>query len=187
MIENVIRREIEAAKLAARKKAESTTTASASKKPVSPATSVLLATPEARKLSADFETNKGKLPWPVTEGYISSRYGLQSHPIWRDVSVNNSGIDINSGKGAKVHAVFAGKVTKVIMIMNKYAVIMQHGEYFSVYSNLKDVYVKSGEEIPTKQVIGVVMTDDEDKSEVHFEIWKGSRKMDPEGWLASRR
>jgi septal ring factor EnvC (AmiA/AmiB activator) len=190
LIENAIRKEIEAAQLAAKKKAQSTMTASVDKKKSPKIESkpyVLSATPETIRLSNDFENNRGKLPWPVEQGFISSSYGRHSHPVWKDVVVNNSGVDINSSKGAKVRSIFEGKVTKVIVIMNKYAVIVQHGEYFTVYSNLQDVAVKSGDMITTKQVIGTVQTDDEGKSEVHLEIWKGSSKMDPEGWITARR
>jgi septal ring factor EnvC (AmiA/AmiB activator) len=190
LIENAIRKEIEAAQLAAKKKAQSTMTASVDKKKSPKLESkpyVLSATPETIRLSNDFENNRGKLPWPVEQGFISSSYGRHSHPVWKDVVVNNSGVDINSSKGAKVRSIFEGKVTKVIVIMNKYAVIVQHGEYFTVYSNLQDVSVKSGDMITTKQVIGTVQTDDEGKSEVHLEIWKGSSKMDPEGWITARR
>ena len=189
MIENAIRKEIEAAQLAAKKRAASTITASANtKKPKVESTPyVLSATPEAARLSSAFENNRGRLPWPVEQGFISSSYGRHSHPVWKDVVVNNSGVDINSSKGARVRSVFEGKVTKIIVIMNKYAVIVQHGEYFTVYSNLQDVAVKSGDVISTKQIIGTVQTDDEGKSEVHLEIWKGSNKMDPEGWIVARR
>lgn len=189
MIENAIRKEIEAAQLAAKKKAMSTLTASASTKKTRTESTpyILSATPEAMKLSADFESNRGRLPWPVDQGFISSSFGRHAHPVWKDVVVNNSGVDINSSKGARVRSVFEGKVTKVIVIMNKYAVIVQHGEYFTVYSNLQDVSVKSGDVISTKQVIGIVQTDDEGKSEVHLEIWKGSNKLDPEGWIIARR
>jgi septal ring factor EnvC (AmiA/AmiB activator) len=189
LIENAIRKEIESAQLAAKKKAQSTMTASVNKKKtkVESKPYVLSATPETIKLSNDFENNRGKLPWPVEQGFISSSYGRHAHPVWKDVVVNNSGVDINSSKGAKVRTIFEGKVTKVIVIMNKYAVIVQHGEYFTVYSNLQDVSVKSGDMITIKQVIGTVQTDDEGKSEVHLEIWKGSSKMDPAGWITARR
>ena len=185
MIEDVIRKEIAAAKAAAKKKETSTLTSDAKKGNI-PSASVLTMTPEALKLSNDFANNRGKLPWPVEQGVISSSYGRHAHPIWKEVIVNNSGIDISSSRDAKVRAIFAGRVTKVLLIVNKYAVIIQHGEYFTVYSNLKDVNVKTDDLVTTKQVIGKVNTDEEDKSEVHFEIWKGSSKMDPELWIASR-
>ena len=188
-IEDIIRREIESAKIVARKKASSTLTANASKKPEAVSSSVALtATPEALKLSNDFASNKGKLPWPVDQGFISSTFGRHSHPVWKDVIVNNNGVDINSQKGAKARAIFDGKVIRVIMIVDKYAVLVQHGEYFTLYSNLRDVYVKAGEKVTTRQTLGLVQTDDDEgKTEVHLEIWKGSNKMDPENWIMARR
>jgi murein hydrolase activator len=186
MIEDVIRKEIAAAKAAAKKKESSTITADAKKGSIN-TSAVLTMTPEALKLSNAFESNRGKLPWPVEQGYISSSYGRHAHPVWKEVVVNNSGIDINSSKDAKVRAIFNGKVTKVLFIVNKYAVIVQHGEYFTVYSNLKEVNVKTDDVVTTKQVLGKIQTDeDEGKSEVHLEVWKGSNKMNPELWIASR-
>lgn len=186
-IENIIRKEIQLAQEAARKKAASSATASTSKKKIENVSSstILANTPEAIKLSKDFESNKGSLPWPVEQGFISSSFGRHTHPLWKDVVVNNNGIDINSSKGARARAVFSGTVLRVIMVVDKYAVLVQHGEYFSLYSNLQEVSVKSGDQIDTKQILGIVQTNDEDgKTEVHLEIWKGSNKMDPEGWLA---
>lgn len=186
-IENIIRKEIEMAQEAARKKAASTATASTSKKKIETisSTSALASTPEAIRLSNDFESNKGRLPWPVEQGFISSSFGRHTHPLWKDVVVNNNGIDINSSKGAKARAVFEGTVLRVIMVVDKYAVLVQHGEYFTLYSNLQEVFVKSGDKIITKEVLGLVQTTEDDgKTEVHLEIWKGSNKMDPEIWLA---
>ena len=188
-IENIIRKEIEIAQEAARKKAASTTTASTSKKKIETisSTSALASTPEALRLSNDFESNKGRLPWPVEQGFISSSFGKHTHPLWRDVVVNNNGIDINSSKGAKARAVFEGTVLRVIMVVDKYAVLVQHGEYFTLYSNLQEVFVKSGDNILSKQILGLVQTNEDDgKTEVHLEIWKGSNKMDPETWLARK-
>jgi murein hydrolase activator len=144
-------------------------------------------TPEAAKLSQDFSSNKGKLPWPVEAGRISSSFGRHSHPVWRDVVINNNGIDIASAKGAAARSIFGGTVKQVFMIMDKYAIVVQHGEYFSVYSNLSSVHVKSGEKIATKQSIGILKTDDtESKTELHLEIWKGSNKLDPQLWIVKR-
>jgi septal ring factor EnvC (AmiA/AmiB activator) len=187
-IEEIIRKQIEAAKLAARKKTASKLTANASKKtePITSA-SALTATPEALKLSNDFESNKGKLPWPVDQGFISSSFGRHAHQVWKDVVVNNNGVDINSQKGAQARAIFDGKVLRVIMVVDKYAVLVQHGEYFSLYSNLKEVTVKAGDKVTTKQSIGQIQTDEEGKTEVHLEIWKGGNKMDPENWIMAKR
>ena len=188
-IEDIIRKEIETAKRAAKKKSTSTLTASANKKPeVITSSAALTATPEALKLSRDFAGNKGKLPWPVENGFISGTFGRHSHPIWKDVVVNNNGVDIDSQKGAKARAIFDGKIIRVIMVVDKYAVLVQHGEYFTLYSNLKDVYVKAGDKVSTKQTLGLVQTDEnEGKTEVHLEIWKGSNKMDPQNWIMANK
>lgn len=192
-IEDIIRREIELARTAARKKTASSGTASLATRKTdvgnSSSSAIVLAnTPETIKLSNDFESNKGHLPWPVEQGMISSSFGRHSHPLWKDVVVNNNGVDINSKKGAKARAIFDGKVLRVIMVVDKYAVLVQHGEYFTLYSNLQEVYVKAGDKVITKQPIGLVQTnEDEGKTEVHLEIWRGSNKMDPENWLAARR
>ncbi len=188
-IEEIIRKEIEAARSAAKKKAGSSATASVSKKSETISSSAALtSTPEALKLSNDFASNKGRLPWPVDQGFISSTFGRHAHPVWKDVAVNNNGVDINSQKGAKARAIFDGKVVRVIMVVDKYAVLVQHGEYFTLYSNLKEAYVKQGERVITKQPVGLVQTDDDEgKTEVHLEIWKGSNKMDPENWIVARR
>jgi septal ring factor EnvC (AmiA/AmiB activator) len=189
-IADIIKKEIESAQRIAKKKSTSTLTASAAKKtPESiTATAALTASPEALRLSNDFASNKGKLPWPVEHGFISSTFGRHAHPVWKDVVVNNNGIDIDSQKGSKARAIFDGKVIRVIMVVDKYAVLIQHGEYFTLYSNLRDVYVKAGDKIQTKQILGLIQTDDNDgKTEVHLEIWKGSNKMDPENWIMVQR
>lgn len=136
-------------------------------------------------LSNSFTSNKGKLPWPTEKGIVTGTYGEHPHPVLTGIKVKNNGIDISTNSGAKVRAVFDGKVTGVISIpgANK-AVIIRHGEYLTVYSNLKEVYVKTGDNIKTKQSIGLVFTDDdESKTELHFEIWYGKVLTDPLGWL----
>ena len=187
-IEEIIKREIEAARAAARKKEAAKATADKSNKKITSSGSAALAnTPEAIKLSNDFENNKGRLPWPVERGIISSSFGRHAHPLWKDVYVNNNGIDINSSKGSKARAIFDGKVLTVFMVVDKYAVLIQHGEYFTLYSNLENVFVKKDDKVITKQPIGTVQTNDEEgKTEIHLEIWRGSNKMDPETWIASR-
>jgi septal ring factor EnvC (AmiA/AmiB activator) len=179
-IEDIIRKEIEAA----RKKAEEQARKSGKK---ATGSSVLALTPEAIRLSNDFAGNKGKLPWPVEQGVISSTFGRHAHPVWKDVVINNNGIDINSTDGAQARAIFNGTVLRVILVVDKYAVLVQHGEYFTLYSNLREVLVKAGDKVVTKQAVGIIQTDQEDgKTLVHLEVWKGSNKMDPEGWIMSR-
>ena len=188
-IEDIIRKEIEMAKAATKR--QSNSGASASKRKTegpNPGAAVLSNPPETLKLSNDFESNRGRLPWPVEQGIISSSFGRHSHPVWKDVVVNNNGVNINSGKGAKARSIFEGKVIRVLLVVDKYAVLIQHGEYFTLYSNLEQVYVKAGDKVITRQPLGVVQTDEEDdKTELHLEVWRGSNKMDPENWIASKR
>lgn len=157
----------------------------AAKKKKTPEPKDLVLTPEAVALSATFATNKGKLPWPVLQGIITGRFGVHPHPLMREVSVSNNGIDISTSKGALARAVFDGEVTGVANIPGSgKVVIVRHGEYLSVYANLNDVYVKTGEKVTTKQNLGSVIYDDNDaKTEIHLEIWKGQAKLDPEVWL----
>ncbi len=188
-IEDIIRKEIEMAKAATKRQSNSGASASKRKTEVpNPGAAVLSNTPETIKLSNDFESNRGRLPWPVEQGIISSSFGRHSHPVWKDVVVNNNGVNINSGKGAKARSIFEGKVIRVLLVVDKYAVLIQHGEYYTLYSNLEQVYVKAGDKVITRQPLGVVQTDEEDdKTELHLEVWRGSNKMDPENWIASKR
>ncbi|MFN4233446.1 MAG: murein hydrolase activator EnvC family protein [Bacteroidia bacterium] len=149
-----------------------------------PAEKGLTLTPEAQKLSNTFEANKGKLPWPVAEGIITGKHGEQPHPVLKGITIKNNGVDISTKKDAPVRAVFDGEVTGLATIPGFGKVVMiRHGEYLTVYSNLRDVFVKKGDKIKTKQNIAVVDTDENGKTEVHFEIWKGSTLMNPETWL----
>ncbi len=144
-------------------------------------------TPEALELNADFEKNKGKLPWPVEKGVITSGFGKQNHPVLPGIIIENNGVDITTEKGASVRAVFRGEVTSVIVMPGAgKAVIIGHGVYRSVYSNLREVSVTKGQKVDTKQPIGTVITD-EDGSKAHLELWKvttnGLVKVDPAQWL----
>ena len=146
-------------------------------------------TPEANALSKNFVSNKGKLPWPVEKGEITGKYGKHRHDIVSTATVDNNGIDITTEKQAKVRAVFNGKVTSVLIIPGAGKVVMvSHGQYRTVYSNLKDVYVKKGDQIKTKQVLGsLINTEGKNISEAHFEIWKitsnGLATENPSSWI----
>lgn len=141
-------------------------------------------TPEAQKLSNSFAANKSKLPWPVAEGIISSSFGEHEHPVLKGIKVKNNGIDISTKNSAATRAVFDGVVTGVISIPGAgKAVIIRHGEYLTVYSNLATVSVDKGDKVKTKQQIGVVLDGEEDRSEMHFEIWKGSVLLNPAQWI----
>lgn len=145
----------------------------------------LALTPEAMKLSADFQSNKAKLPWPVEKGILVGSFGEHPHPVLKGITVKNNGVDISTAENSSVRAVFGGEITGVIIIPGAgKALMVRHGEYLSVYANLKEVFVQKGDKVSTKQEIGKVMTDETDgKTEVHFEIWKGQVILDPATWL----
>ncbi|MFD1757891.1 murein hydrolase activator EnvC family protein [Rufibacter sediminis] len=141
-------------------------------------------TPEAAALSSNFAGNKGRFSWPVERGFISQRFGRQAHPVLKGVVVENRGIDIQTGANENVRAIFGGKVLAVQTIPGMNNIVMvQHGEYFTVYAKLRTVNVSEGQEISTKQTIGTVYTDAEGTSELQFQIWKNQTNLNPQGWL----
>ena len=143
-------------------------------------------TPEMKIISNEFGQNKGRLPWPVERGVIVSKYGKHKHEILKAVDVDYNGVDIATSGGANARSIFDGKVSNVISIKGaNLTVIIQHGEYFSVYNNLVDVKVKKGDMVQGKQNIGKVYYDNKGgNSELHFQLWKGLSTQNPESWLA---
>lgn len=143
-------------------------------------------TPAEKTLSSNFVGNKGKLPWPVERGVISSSYGKHTSVVSDRVTVTNNGIDIATTEGAHARAVFDGVVTSVTKLTGtNLVVIIRHGEYFTVYSNLESVSVKAGDHVKTKQDIGVVHTSrTENKTELHFELLKAMQRQNPASWLS---
>jgi len=141
-------------------------------------------TPEAQKLSDDFENNRNNLPWPVERGIIAEKFGMHAHPTLKGVMVNNNGVDIQTDPGTSVRSVFKGTVKSIFSIpgMGK-IVLIAHGKYYTAYAKLGSVNVKEGQQVDTRQVIGTVMTNDEAETHVHFEIWKVQEKQNPELWL----
>ena len=124
--------------------------------------------------------------WPVA-GFISNRFGRQEHQTLKGIVINNNGVDIQTNKDEKVHSVYTGKVLRVALVPgNGTAVIVQHGEYFTVYSKMKNVQVKSGSEIQEGDVIGEVYTDNNGVSELEFQVWKNNQKLDPQVWLSPK-
>ncbi len=143
-------------------------------------------TPEMQLISKNFAGNKGKLPWPVERGTITERFGKHPHPVLKDVIVENNGIDIATTEGTAVRCIFEGEVVNVIFnpAFQK-GVIIKHGEYYSVYTNLENVTVKAGDKVTTKQKIGTAWEDPEEgKTEVHLEIWKNTVILDPALWIS---
>lgn len=144
-------------------------------------------TPEAKELSDNFAANKGKLPWPVEKGFISERFGTHPHAKLEQVTIQNNGLDIQSTSGAIARCVYKGTVAAIITIpgMGK-TVLVNHGEYFTVYSKLKDVSVSQGQTLTLKQTIGTIDEDEDGATEIHFEIWLNQDKQNPESWLMKK-
>ena len=143
-------------------------------------------TPEQKLLGNNFEQNKTRLPWPVERGIIVEHFGVHQHPVLTNVKVQNNGINIATEIGSKVRAIFNGEVSRVFGISGgNTAVIIRHGAYLTVYSNLREVVVKKGDKVTTKQNIGTVYSDsnENDKSILKFQIWKESTKLNPEDWI----
>ena len=144
-------------------------------------------TPEQKLVSGQFEQNKQRLPWPVERGVITDRFGIHEHTVLKNIQVQNNGIDISTAHGAIARSVFAGEVSRVFKVTGgNVAVIIRHGKYLTVYSNLINVLVKSGDKVSLKQTIGTIGTDadDDSKTVLKFQIWRESEKLDPEGWIA---
>ena len=143
-------------------------------------------TPEQKLISADFEKNKGRIPWPVERGVITEHFGIHQHAVLKQIQVRNNGIDISTGIGAKARAVFGGEVSRVFAVSGgNMAVIIRHGSFLSVYSNLREVTIKAGQQVGVKQEIGTIFTDQSDGNVtiLKFQVWKESQKLDPEDWI----
>ncbi|HQV00436.1 MAG TPA: peptidoglycan DD-metalloendopeptidase family protein, partial [Bacteroidia bacterium] len=145
-------------------------------------------TPEAQKLSNNFSGNRGTLPWPVEQGTITEKFGAHAHPTLKGVVVKNDGVDITTNNQAGVRTIFTGQVTAVISLPgSNNAVIVRHGEYLTVYANLETVAVSKGEQLTTRQKIGVAGNDSETgKGMINLQIWKGFEKLNPQLWLAKK-
>lgn len=136
-------------------------------------------------LSAKFSDNKGRLPWPVRNGVVIQKFGQTYHPVFKNLKLPyNNGINISAPAGSDATAVFDGTV-KQILVMPGYdqCVLVQHGEYFTFYCKLKNVYVKRGDKIKTGSKIGQISTNSDGNAELHFQLWKGTSKQNPESWL----
>lgn len=143
---------------------------------------------ESIELSNGFANNRGKLPWPVSKGYVCEQYGEHEHPAIKGFMVVNNGLEICTSMGAQARAVFEGEVTAISSSpTGGKLVIIRHGDYYTVYSNISDLTVKTGDKISVKQSIGTVMhNEDEGKSSINFQVWKSQKTMDPAQWLMGR-
>ena len=142
-------------------------------------------TPAEKLLSDSFESNKGKLPWPLERGVVSETFGVHQHPVLKNVKTQNNGINILTNPDIEARAIFGGRVVSVTTITSSnIAVIIKHGDYFSVYSNLDEVFVNQGQDVDIKQLIGKIHTNLKGKTELHFEVWKGKEIQNPEYWIS---
>ena len=139
-------------------------------------------------ISKSFENSFSRLQWPVASGFISSKFGTNPHPVYKKLKVPNDGIDIQTNENQEVHAVFEGLVKAVAVIPGemRYVVLIQHGEYFTVYAKLKEVSVSRGQIVKANEKIGVVNTDKNGVTELQFQIWKNNQKLNPENWIAKK-
>jgi len=179
LIKNVIAEEIRLTKAAEK--------ASETPKAEGPKTKKLPNAPQVKKISALFASNKGNIPWPVDSGFISKKYGTYPHPTLKGISETNDGIDIQTTNNAPVKSVFPGTVTKITTVPGMGGtIIIKHGDFYTMYSRLKTIDVKSGEEVQSATVIGHVYSDEDGYSELHFQTWKGLEVMNPSIWLSSK-
>lgn len=168
----------------AAKKANPKTTTAAATKATLNSTKIVL-TPEAKIVSDNFKANRGKLPWPVEKGTVSLRYGTQPHPLISSLSIQNSGVEITTDSGSNARAVFGGTVYSVIKLSPiNLAVVVQHGDYFTIYQNLSSVSVAKGDKVSIKQSIGKIRTNgDTGKTVLKFLIMQNTTYTNPAGWI----
>jgi murein hydrolase activator len=184
-IDRLIREAIaEANRKAAIERAKANPTAPVSTAPVS--SSKIVLTPEAKIVADNFRANRGRLPFPVEKGFISLGYGDQAHPVYKTLVIHNSGVEITTDQGASARAVFDGEVTSVMVLspVNR-AVMIQHGDYFTVYQNLSSVSVSKGDKVARKQTIGRVRTNAEGKTVIKFLILQNTTYNNPASWLSN--
>ena len=173
-IEKQIDRLIRESIAAANKKAGNTTN-----------TTTFVLTPEAKELANDFKSNRGRLPWPVEKGLLTKKFGRQPHPLEPSIMIESSGIEISSERGAKARSVFAGEVSDVQQAANGTAtIVLRHGDYITTYSNVGKVFVKKGDKVSTKQVLGEVFFNTfTNKAILKFLIFQNTTKLNPQSWI----
>lgn len=143
-------------------------------------------TKEQKLIAGGFEANQGRMPWPVEKGYISGHFGKHKHPVHEHVTIDNKGIYLQTVNGASARAIYEGEVTWCAQMNGNYAVIIQHGNYRTVYSPLKSITVKQGDKVTAKQAIGTIYTDsnEDNKTELYFQLYKDRSILNPSLWLA---
>ncbi len=145
-------------------------------------------TQEQKLVAGGFAKNKGRLPWPTEQGYISGHFGVHPHPTLPRVEVNNRGIYIQTTAGATARAVYEGVVSAIFVSDGKNVVIVQHGNYRTVYSNLTTLYVRQGDKVQTKQKIGKIYTnpDEDNKTEIFFQVRRDTDVLNPADWIIKK-
>ncbi|MHA6246824.1 murein hydrolase activator EnvC family protein [Pontibacter sp. CAU 1760] len=144
-------------------------------------------TPELALISSSFSGNKGRLSWPVERGFVSQKFGRHNHPVLKGVVVENHGIDIQTAQGTNARAIFEGTVLTVASVPGMNNIVMvQHGDYFTVYAKLRTVNVKPGQTVKLKDTIGTIYTDGNGTTELQFQVWKNQQNLNPEGWIAPK-
>ncbi|WP_114782727.1 murein hydrolase activator EnvC family protein [Botryobacter ruber] len=177
LIADIVREEMARAARAAREEGRKTSGSS----------NRITLTPEAALISSNFAGNKGRFAWPVERGFISQGFGRHNHPVLKGVVVENRGIDIQTEKGEAARAIFEGKVVTVASVPGMNNIVMvQHGEFFTVYAKLRSVNVSDGQTLKPNDVIGTVYTDPEGTTELQFQIWKNNETLNPQGWLRKK-
>jgi septal ring factor EnvC (AmiA/AmiB activator) len=188
-IDKIIREAIAAANkknAAANAKANPNKVVTAAETKAAESSTKIVLTPEGKIIADNFKANKGRLPWPVENGFISLGYGDQPHPIHKSLIVHNSGVEITTDQGSSARTVFGGEVYSVMVFspVNK-AVMIQHGDFFTVYQNLSAVYVNKGDKVSIKQAIGKVRTNgDTGKTVIKFTITQNTTYTNPSAWLS---
>lgn len=143
--------------------------------------------PSNRVITGTFPGNKGRLPWPVQDGYVSEHFGVHKHTELKNITTQNNGINIATKPGAEVYPIFPGVVSAILEVPGmKRSILVKHDGFYTVYANLEEVFIERGQEVTTNDRLGRVVKNNEGFTEVHLEIWKGTDKLDPEEWLKEK-
>ena len=157
----------------------------ASNKKAGTKTTSFVLTPEAKALAASFAANKGRLPWPVEKGIVIQKFGTQRHPVVRTTTIKSNGVTLSVPAGAEARSVFEGKVLNIVQFKGSNPIVLvQHGNYITSYKNLSKVYVKKGDKLSAKQVIGQIFTNkDTGKTALQFSLFQNTTPQNPALWL----
>jgi murein DD-endopeptidase MepM/ murein hydrolase activator NlpD len=142
-------------------------------------------TAEAQLISKNFNTNKGKLPWPVSKGYVVLGFGKQPHPIVKTTTIQSNGVRIRTSKDIQARSIFNGVIYSIILSKNNtYTVLIQHGNFFTVYKNLSEIFISKGDKVSTKELIGKIATDVSTQQTIlSFSIFKDGTPQNPSSWI----